>query len=123
MAQYKLSEADDGFLAAPQGAAMISSGTSGTESWIARDKDVTVRLVIAAVAVATADGATLNAVIEAGGAVAKAEDGPMSADTHLQVMQSVQVALKPGEPLTFKAYASPRSARILRSVVYTVDLK
>ena len=47
---YKLNEEDDTFLNIPQGAVMVSSGTSGTESWLEREKDVTVRVVVATVA-------------------------------------------------------------------------
>ena len=94
MAHFKLNETDDSFLEVPQGAIMVSSGTNGTESWLEREKDVTVRLVVATVAIATSDGATLQAVIEVDGAAAKAEDGPASADTHLQAIQSVQLMVK-----------------------------
>ncbi len=123
MAQFKLSELDDQFLDLPQGAVLVAAGTSGAESWLERDKDATVRLVIAAVAVATADAAGLEAVIEVTGANAHSEDGPAPADTHLQALQSVQLVVRPGERISFKAYPKPRSARVLRTLVYSMDMR
>ncbi len=123
MAHYKLNEADDDFLALPQGAVRVFSGVSGTETFIERDRDATVRIVLQSVAAATADGARLEAYIEIGGGVAKGEDGPAAADAHLQTSQSVQVVVKPGERLSFKAYPQAVNARILRTLVYTADLK
>ena len=55
--------------------------------------------------------------------MAKGEDGPAAADAHLQTSQSVQVVVKPGERLSFKAYPQAVNARILRTLVYTADLK
>jgi hypothetical protein len=123
MAHFKLNETDDAFLEAPQGALLVSSGTNGTESWIERDKDMTVRVVVATVAIATSDGATLTAVIDVNGALARAEDGPVSADTHLQAVQSVQIVLKPGERVTFKAGPQAAGAKLMKTVVYTTDVK
>jgi hypothetical protein len=88
MAAYKLNEEDDHFLEAPQGALLVASGADGAETWIERAKDATVRVVIASVAVATADGAALEAVIEVDGARAHGSAGPAAADTHLQSIQS-----------------------------------
>ncbi len=119
----KLNEDDEHFLETPQGSAMVSSGASGTQSWLERDKDVTVRLVISAVAVATADGATLDAVIEIEGAAARAQDGPSPHDTHLQAVQSVQILVKQGQRVSFKAYPQAASAKVVKTVVYTVDMK
>jgi hypothetical protein len=107
-------------LEVPQGALLVSSGASGTESWLERDKDVTVRIVVATVAIATSDGATLNAVIDVNGASARAEDGPAAADTHLQAIQSVQVVLKPGERISFKAGPQAAGAKLMKTIVYTV---
>ena len=58
MAHFKLTDADDHFLQVPQDAVLIFAGASGTETWIERTEDVTVRLVVKSVAMATADGAT-----------------------------------------------------------------
>lgn len=120
---YKLNEEDDGFLELPQGAVLVASGTSGTDSWLEREKDATVRIQVSTVAVATSDGATLQAVIQIGDAVAKSEDGPAPADTHLRAVQSIQVVVKPGERVTFKAYPEAASARVLRTMVYTADVR
>jgi hypothetical protein len=123
MAHFKLNETDEQFLEVPQGAMMLSSGVSGTESWIERDKDVTVRIVLQSVAQATADAASLQACIEIGDGAAKGEDGPAPAETHPHALQSVQVLVKCGERLSFKAYPNPTNARVLKTVVYTADLK
>ena len=123
MAQhYKLSEEDDGFLNPPQGAVLVASGSDGTSSFLERDKDATVRIMVACAGVATADGASLEVVIEVDGATASGHAGPAPADTHLQVLQSVQVVLKPDKRLSFKAYPNASSVRVLKTVVYTADL-
>ena len=125
MAHDKLTEADDGFIELPAGAVLVSSGVDGTESWLERDKTCTVRLVISTVALATAGGATLEATIEVGGGVAKAQDGPVNGDhhQHLQALQSVQVVVKEGERLMFTARPRPQGARVLRTVVYTTEVR
>jgi hypothetical protein len=122
MASYKLSEADESFLEPPQGALLISVGASGTESFLERATEVTVRIVLQAVGVATADGGVLEACIEIGDASARGEDGPAPADTRLHAAQSVQVVVKPGERLTFRAFPRSAGARVLRAVVWTSDL-
>ena len=123
MAQhFKLTEEDDGFLNPPQGALLVASGSDGTSSFLERDKDATVRIMLACVGVATADGASLEAVIEVDGATASGHAGPVQADTHVQALQSVQVVLKPGQRLSFKAYPNASSVRVLKTVVYTADL-
>lgn len=123
MAQLKLNEDDEGFLAVPQGAATVSLGASGTESWIEREKDCAVRIVLASVAMATADGASLEAVIEVGDAAARGQDGPAPAESRLHALQSIQVLVKPGERVAFKARPEAHNARVLRTVVYTADLR
>jgi hypothetical protein len=122
MATFKLSEADESFLELPQGALMISVGASGTESFLERAKEVTVRIVLQSVGVATADGGVLEACIEIGDASARGEDGPAPADTRLHATQSVQVVVKPGERLAFRAFPRSAGARVLRTVVWTADL-
>jgi hypothetical protein len=123
MAHFKLNELDDQFLDLPPGAILVAAGTSGAESWLERDKDATVRLVIAAVAVATADAAGLETVIEVSGSDARGEDGPAAADTHLQALQSVQLVVRPGERINFKAYPKAHNARVVRTLVYSADLR
>lgn len=123
MAHVKLHEDDEAFLAVPQNGVMLSSGMSGAETWIERDKDVTVRIVLQIVAIATSDGARLEAHIEIGDGAAKSEDGPVPVDTRLKAMQSVQTVVRQGERLSFKAYPQPTNAKVLRTVVYTADLK
>ena len=122
MAHFKLNEEDDAFLGAPQGAMLLASGTDGASTFIERDKPTTVRIVIASVAVATADAGALEAVIEIDGARAEGRAGPAQADTHLQAVQSVQVVVKPDQRLTFKAYPNATSARVMKTVVYTADM-
>jgi len=123
MAHFKLNELDEQFLELPQGAVLVAAGTTGAESWLERDKDTTVRLVVAAIAVATADATGLEAVIEVAGAQARGEDGPAPADTHLQALHSVQLVVRPGERISFKAYPQARNARVLRTLVYSADLR
>jgi hypothetical protein len=123
MAHFKLHEDDHAFLNVPDGAVMVSAGVSGAETWIERDKDVTVRIVLQSVAIATGDDARLEAVIDIGDSSARCEDGPTAADGHLQVMQSVQVVVKQGERLSFKAYPRAINAKVMRTVVYTADQK
>ncbi len=123
MAHFKLNELDEQFLELPQGAVLIGAGSTGAQSWLERDKDTTVRLVVATVAVATADAAALEAVIDVAGAEARSEDGPAPADTHLQALQSVHLVVRPGERINFKAYPNARSARVLRTMVYSADLR
>jgi hypothetical protein len=126
MAHDKLNESDDGFLDLPQGAVRIAAGVDGAETWIERDKTATVRVVVATVAVATHGAATLEAVIETEGGAARAKDGPGSPDDHHQHLQaevSIQAVVKEGERLKFKAYPKPEGARVLRTVVYTAEVK
>jgi hypothetical protein len=123
MARFKLTEADDDFLKMPAGAALIFSGASGTQTWIERDRDMVVHLAIKAVAVVTADGGTLAACIEIGGDTARGSDGPAPLETQLHASQSVQVLVKAGERLTFKAYPAAENAQVLKTVVWAADFK
>lgn len=126
MAHDKLNESDDGFLDLPQGGVLVSSGVNGADTWIERDRTSTVRIVIAAVAVASTGQATLDAVIETEGGAARAQDGPRSSDDHhhhLQAIVSIQAVVKEGERLKFKAYPDAAGGRVLRTVVYTTDVK
>ena len=125
MAHDKLNESDEGFIDLPSGAVQVSAGVNGTESFLERDTTATVRLVISTVAVAAAGGSTLDAVIEVDGETARAQDGPINSDhhQHLQAVQSVQVVVKEGERVRFKAYPQAQGARVLRTVVYTSDIR
>ena len=120
----KLNETDEGFLEPPDGALLLGEGVNGAETWIERDRTSTVRIVVATVAVVTAGPATLDAVIEMDGGVARVQDGRRGADDHqhLQATVSVQAVVKEGERLSFKAYPQPQGARVLRTVVYTTDV-
>jgi hypothetical protein len=123
MARFKLNEADEEFLKLPQGAALISAGSSGTQTWIERDRDVVVHIAIKSVAMVTADGGTLQVCIEIGGDSAKGEDGPLPIESQLHASQSVQVLVKAGERLAFKAYPIATKAQVLKTVVWAADFK
>jgi hypothetical protein len=121
-AHFKLTEADNTFIGAPQGAAVLFSGSSGTQTWIERAQDGVVRIAIQCVGVATMEGGTLAVSIEVGDQIAKGEDGPAPAETHLHASQSVQLLVKAGERVSFKAYPSGQSVHVLRTVVWASDL-
>jgi hypothetical protein len=123
MARYKLNEADDGFLKLPEGAALISAGSSGTETWIERDRDMVVHIAVKSVAMATANGGTLEVCIEMGGESAKGQDGPAPLEAQLRASQSVQVLVKAGERLAFKAYPVATNAEVLKTIVWAADFK
>ena len=123
MAHFKMSEADEKFLSLPQDATLIFSGTSGTETWIEREKDTIVRIFLKSVAIATSDAGSLEACIEIAGASAKGQDGPSSLEAPLRVSQSVQILVKAGQRLAFKAYPTARDAHLLRTIVWTSDLE
>lgn len=122
MSSFKLNEEDDKFLDLPQGAFLVASGSDGTETWIERCKETTVRVVVSSIAVATGDGGSLEACIEVEGGRAHGSVGPAPMDTHLQAIQSVQLTVRPDQKVQFRAYASPVNARLLKTVVYTHDL-
>ena len=120
--QLKLNDDDDRFIQTPDGAVLLFAGASGVETWIERDRDATVRLAIKAAAVGTADGAVLEVVIEADGGVARGQDGPAGEDARLRASVSVQVVVKAGAKLAFKAYPKATNAAVLRTVVISADL-
>jgi hypothetical protein len=122
MARFKLTDADENFLKMPQGGALISAGSSGTETWIERDRDMVVHISIKSVAVATADGGTLQVCIDLGGDTAKGQDGPSPLDAQLRASQAVQVLVKAGERVAFKAYPNPSGVQVLRTVVWAADM-
>jgi len=123
MSHYKLNDADEHFLNVPQGGALISAGASGTETWIERDRDMVVRIAVHTVAVATAEAGSVEVCIEIGGDRARGQDGPAPVETTLRASQSVQVLVKAGERLAFKAYPNASHAMVLRTVVWAADLK
>ncbi len=123
MARYKLNEADEDFLKMPQGATLIFAGTSGTETWIERDRDMVVHIAIKSVAVVTADSGTLQACIEIGSDSAKGQDGPLPLESQLHANQSVQVLVKAGQRLAFRAYPVATNAEVLKTIVWAADFK
>jgi hypothetical protein len=123
MARFKLNEADEDFLKMPQGGALISAGSSGTETWIERDRDMVVHIAIKSVAVATADDGTLQVCIDLGGDTAKGQDGPLPLESQLHASQSVQVLVKAGQRLSFKAYPVAHDAEVLKTIVWAADFK
>lgn len=123
MAQHlKLNDDDDKFIQVPEGGVLIFAGASGVETWIERAYDATVRLVIKAAGVATGDDGVLEVAIEVDGGVAKGQDGPASEDARVRASVSVQVVVKAGEKLNFKAYPKATNAAVLRTVVLSADL-
>ncbi len=123
MVHFKLHEADEKFLAVPQAGTLVFSGASGTQTWIEREKDTVVRITVQSVAMATAQDGELEVCIKIGEDLAKGQDGPSPAETQLRASQSVQVLAKAGERVSFSAYPAATHARILRTVVWTSDLK
>ena len=123
MAHFKLNDVDEKFLNVPEGATLIFAGTSGTETWIERETDTVVRISVKSVAVATSENGALEACIEIAGATAKGQDGPAPIETQLRVSQSVQVLVKAGQRISFKAYPSASNAQLLRTVVWASDLE
>jgi hypothetical protein len=123
MAHFKLNEEAEKFLSVPEGATLIFAGTDGTETWIERKRDTIVRISMKSVAVALSDAGVLQACIEIGGASAKGLDGPLPIEAQLRVSQSVQVLVKAGERLAFKAYPTTREAQLQRTVVWTSDFE
>jgi hypothetical protein len=123
MAHPKLTEDDERFVQVPADAVLMFAGASGTDTWIERERDVTVRLIAKSVAFATGDGATLEMCIDVKDGSARGQDGPAPADHHLRASQSVQVLVKAGERLAFKAYPKASNATVLRTVVCAADVK
>jgi uncharacterized protein (TIGR02284 family) len=121
-AHYKLSEQDTHFLDVPKGAEIIFSGSSGTQTWIERAQETVVRIGIQTVGVAIGEGASLSVCIEVGDQSALGEDGPAALETHLNASQSVQLVVKPGDRVAFKAYPKAENVQVLRTVVWASDL-
>ena len=123
MSHAKLTDADETFLRFPGGATMLFAGVSGTETWIERERDTIVHIGVRTVASAAADEATLQACVTVGEATATGRDGPWQLGAPLRACQAVEVLVKAGERLAFKAYPKATNAHLLRTVVYTSELK
>jgi hypothetical protein len=121
-AHFKLSEQDGQFLGVPNGAEIIFSGSSGTQTWIERAQEGVVRIGIQAVGVAIGEGGSLSVCIEVGDQSALGEDGPAPIETHLNASQSVQLVVRPGERVAFKAYPKGENVQVLRTIVWAADL-
>ena len=122
MAHYKISDVDEKFLHTPQDATLIFAGASGTETFIERDRDTVVRISIKSVGIAMADGGTLQVCIEIDGQSASGQDGPAEIEAQLRASQGVQVLVKAGKRLAFKAYPKASNAHVLRTIVWTADM-
>jgi hypothetical protein len=123
MAHFKLHEADDKFLAVPQTGTLVFAGASGTQTWIEREMDTVVRITVQSVAASTGHDGALEVCIKIGEECAKGQDGPSPAETQLRASQSVQVLARAGQRVAFSAYPVATGAHILRTVVWTSDLK
>ena len=122
MAHFKLNEDDDKFLQVPQDATLIFAGLGGTETWIERTSDCVVRIGVKSVGVATSGGGALEVCVEIGDDKARGQDGPSPPETQLRASQAVQVLVKGGERLAFKAYPNPTDVQVLRTVVWAADM-
>lgn len=123
MAHFKLNEDDDNFLQVPQDGTLIFAGASGTETWIERAQDCVVRIGVKSVAVATSPGGALEVCVEIGGDAAKGQDGPSPIDAQLRASQAVQVLVKAGQRVAFRAYPKASGAQVLRTVVWAADMR
>ncbi len=122
MAHLKLNEDDDHFLQVPKDATLIFAGLGGTETWIERAEDSVVRIGVKSVGVATSGGGALEVCVAINGDIAKGQDGPSPLDAQLRASQAVQVLVKAGEKVAFKAYPNPSGAQVLRTVVWAADM-
>ena len=122
MAHHKLNEDDDHFLQVPKDATLIFAGLGGTETWIERTQDCVVRIGVKSVGVATSDGGALEVCVDINGEIAKGQDGPSPLDAQLRASQAVQVLVKAGEKVAFKAYPNPSGVQVLRTVVWAADM-
>jgi hypothetical protein len=123
MAHFKINDVDEKFLHTPQDATLIFAGASGTETFIERDRDTVVRISIKSVGVAMADGGSLQVCIDVDGQSASGQDGPAEVEAQLRASQGVQVLVKAGQRLAFKAYPKASNAHVLRTIVWTADMK
>jgi hypothetical protein len=100
---------------------MLFAGVGGTDTWIERDRDTVVHILVRSVASAAADNATLEACIAIGDGVARGRDGPWTLGASLRAAQAVEVIAKAGERLAFKAYPVAENAQVLRTAVWVLD--
>ena len=80
------------------------------------------RIGIQAAGVTTGEGGSLGVCIEVGDQAARGEDGPGPIEYHLNASQSVQLLVKAGERVAFKAYPTAQNVQVLRTVVWASDL-
>jgi hypothetical protein len=122
-AHFKLNEDDTNFLQVPADGTLIFAGASGTETFIERAEDTVVRIGLKSVGVATGGGGTLEVCVEIGDSRARGQDGPAPSESQLRASQAVQVLVKAGVRLAFKAYPTASNAQVLRTVVWAADMK
>jgi len=123
MAHFKLNDVDEKVLHTPQDATLIFAGASGTATFIERERDTVVRISVKSVGVATAEGGSLEVCIDVDGQSASGQDGPAEIEAQLRASQGVQVLVKAGQRLAFKAYPKASNAHVLRTIVWTADMR
>ena len=119
---YKINEDDERFLQIPAETSLIFAGLGGTETWIERSVDSVVRITVKSVGVAVGPGGFIEVSLKVGGDSARGRDGPAPENTLLRASQSVQVLVKAGERLAFKAETHAENAHPLRTVVFAGDM-
>jgi uncharacterized protein (TIGR02284 family) len=120
--RFQLSDADAGFLEVPAGAAVLSTGADGADGRLERTQDTVVRLGVQAVAVATSPGGSLSVTIEAGAGMSNGRDGPGPIEHRLSAGVTLEVLVRAGAAVPFKAVATPQDAQLLRTVVWSQDV-
>jgi uncharacterized protein (TIGR02284 family) len=120
--RLELTEEDNKFLEPPEGSTVLAAGSGGMEGRIERATDTVVRIGVQSVAVATAQGGGLSISIEAGGAKAEGRDGPAPMERRLSASGSLEVLVKSGVAITYRAQATPTDAQLLRTIVWSLDL-
>jgi hypothetical protein len=81
-----------------------------------------VRLGVKSVGVATGPGGTIEVALHIGEDVARGKDGPAPEHTQLRASQSVQVLVRAGQRLSFRAETHAENAHPLRTVVWAGDM-
>jgi len=121
-AHFKLTDDDTKWLQPPAGAALLFSGSSGTETWLERTEDTVVRVGIQSVAVATLANGSLRVSVSIGDGVAQGGDGPVPIEARLSASQAVQTVVPAGQRILLKAFPTVENAHVLRTVVWVADL-